>query len=80
MLRVLGVEQEHIAEVRWRSPSDGKTVSQGETMFSSSSTSNGAVNVTDGINTVSVGVSREKWLRTHADGKWTDNPLVLPRY
>jgi hypothetical protein len=38
--------------------------------------------VTDGKNTVAVLVvdSSPPYLRTYADGKWTDNLLALPKY
>ena len=42
----------------------------------------GVAKVTDGRNTVDVGVvnATPKYIRTHADGKPTDNLLYLPRY
>ena len=36
--------------------------------------------VSDGFSEVAVAVYDEKWLRTHADGKWTDNLDNLPRF
>jgi exosome complex RNA-binding protein Rrp42 (RNase PH superfamily) len=43
---------------------------------------NGDARVTDGVNTVKVGVvdASPPYIRTHADGKWTDNLLALPTY
>ena len=77
-----GNGHEHIASVRWRNPDSGKTDQSRREQMVAFINKNGAetVKVTDGIATVSVGVFREKWLRTHADGKWTDNLLALPRY
>lgn len=45
-------------------------------------TDQGRAVVTDGKNTVNVGVvdTTPKYLRTYADGIWTDNLLALPRY
>jgi len=43
----------------------------------------GVAKVTDGKNTVDVGVvanATPKYILTHADGKWTDNLLALPSY
>lgn len=77
-----GTQHEHIAEVKWVNR---------ETNAIGSSTREGMVDwiekggqatVSDGRNTVAVGVvnATPKYIRTHADGKWTDNLLALPRY
>jgi len=74
-----GSGHEHIAAVRWEQ--GGKTGHCSRALMVSFINENGAeaVKVTDGRNTVSVGVLEGKWLPTHADGKWTDNLLALPR-
>jgi hypothetical protein len=78
-----GSGHEHIAEVGWRDPADGKTGrSSRATMVDWIENKSGVAKVTDGINTVDVGVVKgnPSYLRTHADGKWTDNLLALRRY
>jgi hypothetical protein len=77
-----GMGHEHIAEVRWRDPGNGNTgASSRETMVNWIN-NKGDARVNDGNNEVRVGVvdARPPYLRTHADGKWTDNLLALPRY
>ena len=76
-----GTQHEHIAKVKWR---DDKN-STGESTRAEMVTfieGGGKAYVTDGTNTVYVGVvnATPKYIRTHADGKWTDNLLALPRY
>jgi len=78
-----GTRHEHIAEVQWRDPSDGKRGnSTREAMVDWISNKHGDARVTDGRNTVQVGVVQgyHPYIRTHADGTWTDNLLALPRY
>lgn len=75
-----GVQHEHIASVRWRNPSDGKADESRREQVVEFINGGGDVRVTDGVHTVSVGVLQQRWLRTHADGKWTDNLLALPRF
>jgi hypothetical protein len=36
--------------------------------------------VKDGIKEVPVGVYKERWIRTHADGYWNNNLDNLPRF
>jgi len=36
--------------------------------------------VKDGATEISVGVYKEKWIRTHADGYWNNNLDNLPRF
>jgi hypothetical protein len=74
---------EHIASVKWRNPSDSQTGSSTiEQMVDFIEKQKGRVQVTDGHRTVEVGVvnAQPKYIRTHADGVWTDNLLALPRY
>lgn len=78
-----GTSHEHIASVRWRNPDNAETgQSTREVMVDWIRNKNGVAKVTDGRNTVDVGVvdAHPPYLRTHADGKWSDNLLALPRY
>lgn len=80
-----GSGHEHIAEVKWRNPQSGETgQSSRSTMVDWIENKNGDARVTDGTRTVQVGVvtptRSPKYIRTHADGTWTDNLLSLPRY
>jgi hypothetical protein len=78
-----GQRHEHIIEVKWRNPDDGKTGSNTVAeMVDWIENKKGKAKVTDGRNTVDVGVvdAKPKYLRTYADGVWTDNLLSLPRY
>ncbi len=77
-----GQGHEHIASVRWTNVSTRET---GETSRADMVTYIEAGNtafVTDGLNKAWVGVvnATPKYIRTHADGKWTDNLLALPRF
>jgi Protein of unknown function (DUF3892) len=78
-------EHEHIAAVQWRNLQTGVTgESTREAVVSwlEESKANQAV-VANGTSWVYVGVvraaGRPAYLRTHADGKWSDNLLALPR-
>ena len=78
-----GQQHEHIASVQWRNPADNGTgQSMREAMVDWIQNKNGDARVNDGRNEVQVGVVKATppYLRTHADGKWTDNLLALPRY
>jgi hypothetical protein len=78
-----GTRHEHIADVKWTNPDDGQTgESSRANMVDWIENKHGVAKVTDGTNTVDVGVvnATPKYIRTHADGKWTDNLLALPRY
>ena len=78
-----GQRHEHIIEVKWRNADDGKTGSNTVAeMVDWIENKKGKAKVTDGRNTVDVGVvdAKPKYLRTYADGVWTDNLLSLPRY
>lgn len=77
-----GHSHEHIASVRWRNPSTSKVgqSSRREMVEFIEKNDAGTAKVTDGVHTVNVGVFKEKWLRTYADGTWTDNLLALPRF
>jgi catechol-2,3-dioxygenase len=78
-----GDKHEHIADVKWASRQTSETgASTREVMVDWIENKKGQAVVTDGKNTVSVGVvtATPKYLRTYADGVWTDNLLALPRY
>jgi catechol-2,3-dioxygenase len=78
-----GDKHEHIANVKWANQQTGETgASTREAMVDWIENKNGPAVVTDGKNTVKVGVvdATPKYLRTYADGIWTDNLLALPRY
>ena len=76
-----GNEHEHISDVKWRNPEDGKAgESTRATVVDWIKSKGGVAKVTEGQHTVPVEVYREQWLRTKADGVWKDNLLALPRY
>lgn len=77
-----GSGHEHIAEVGWVNPENNET---GKTTVSDMVkwlNGKGVAKVSDGTNTVNVAVvdGNPPFIRTHADGKWTNNLLALPRY
>jgi catechol-2,3-dioxygenase len=79
-----GQHHQHIASVRWRNPDTGKAgqASQAE-MVDYVNRSNTAVYVCGGGGHMArVGVVKDTppYIRTHADGVWSDNLLALPRY
>ena len=78
-----GTGHEHIEAVRWRTPATNtSSASTREQMVAWIRDNKGDAHVTDGKTEVSVGVvdANPPHIRTHADGKWTDNLLALPRY
>lgn len=76
-----GAGHEHIAAVKWKNPQTGKIgMSPIENVVDWIDNKKGIAKVTDGKNTVSVGVVNHAYLRTYADAKWTNNLLSLPRY
>lgn len=78
-----GNGHEHIAQVRWRNPETQATgASSRSEMVEFIRDKKGAVRVQDGTGWVAVGVvnAQPSYIRTHADGRWTDNLLALPRY
>lgn len=78
-----GTGHEHIANVRWRNPADGKTdVSTKAVMVDWIDNKNGVAKVqsTSGDVPVETVDAKPKYLRTYANGKWTDNLLALPRF
>lgn len=78
-----GYGHEHITSVQWRDPADGNTGQSSKAeMVDWIKHKKGDARVTDGVNTVQVGVvdASPPYIRTYADGKWTDNLLALPRF
>lgn len=78
-----GTSHQHIAAVRWTSATDGNTgESTTAVMVSWIRDDKGDARVKDAQGEVRVGVvdGTPSYLRTFADGRWTDNLLSLPRY
>lgn len=78
-----GSRHTHIAEVRWRNPRGGKCGSSGvQAMIKWLSEKGNVAYVRHGGSDVRVGVVKTKppYIRSYADGDWTDNLLALPRY
>jgi hypothetical protein len=78
-----GVRHEHIASVQWINPQTQVTgQSTREEMVQYLTQNPAEAYVSDGTRNVTVGVvdATKKYIRTHADGVWTDNLLALPRY
>lgn len=78
-----GTSHEHISGVRWVNPSTGKAgdSTTGDVVLWIEG--GGTATVQDSQGSVAVGVVDAKpnrYLRTHADGRWTDNLLALPRF
>ena len=80
-----GQQHEHITHLWWTNPADGSTGDHTRAQLVSwIEDKNGKAYVEDrpgdraevGVVTPKVG---PKYLRTHADGKWTNNLLALPR-
>lgn len=78
-----GNEHEHITAVKWKQDA-GSTGESTKSQMVKFIQDGNSVYVTDGTTRVSVGVVKpqygEPYLRTHADGKWTNNLLALPRF
>jgi hypothetical protein len=79
-----GNSHEHIAAVRWVNPAThviGESTRSVMVEWLSQSTNNLAA-VWDGSRWVYIGVVKgtPPYIRTYADGVWTNNLLALPRY
>ncbi|TYB95598.1 DUF3892 domain-containing protein [Micromonospora sp. WP24] len=80
-----GTTHEHIVRLWWTDPSTSEAGDSSRAeIVSWIESSNGKAYVEDGRgNRADVGVVKpihgEKYLRTYADGVWTDNLLALPR-
>lgn len=79
-----GAGHEHITDVMWRNASTGATgQSSRARMVDWIKNQGGDARVRDGAgHDVRVGVveAQPPYLRTYADGVWTDNLLALPRF
>jgi hypothetical protein len=78
-----GDRHEHIGSVRWKNPETQDTgESTRQTMVEWIRDQGGRAYVSDGTRAVEVGVVNvtPPYIRTYADGVWTDNLLALPRY
>jgi len=78
-----GTQHEHIESVKWLQPTDKSTgQSTGAAMVTFIRDQKGDARVTDGKTEVQIGVveGTPPFIRTYADGVWTDNLLSLPRY
>jgi hypothetical protein len=78
-----GSGHSHIASVRWRNPQGGKCGSSNvETMVEWLGEAGNTAYVRHGASDVRVGVvkTRPPYLRSYADGEWSDNLLALPRF
>jgi hypothetical protein len=78
-----GSRHEHIASVRWKNPDTGDSGEDTlERMVNWIRTGNGNAYVCGNGHLAKVGVvdGNRRYLRTHADGVWTDNLLALPQY
>ena len=80
-----GTSHEHIVRLWWTNPANGKTGDNTRAdLVDWIENENGKAYVEDAAgNRADVGVVKPahgaKYLRTHADGKWTNNLLALPR-
>lgn len=77
-----GTRHEHIASVKWRQPDTGKQGDSTRAQMVEYLDDGGRAVVTDGRHQVDVHVvdAKPPYIRTHADGRWTNNLLALPRY
>lgn len=80
-----GTQHEHITTYRWVNHQDGETGDTGKaTMVDWIENKGGVAYVGSGASRVSVGVVHptygQAYLRTHADGQWTNNLLALPKF
>jgi Protein of unknown function (DUF3892) len=77
-----GVQHEHIVELQWRNPETNQTGRSSREVIVDWIGKGGVAKVADAFRTVDVAVVNAipPYVRTHADGRWTDNLLALPRY
>jgi hypothetical protein len=78
-----GTLHQHIASVRWINPQTQDTgTSTRQVMVDWLRTLGNRAVVFDGVRTVEVAVvnANPPYIRTHADGVWTDNLLSLSRF
>jgi hypothetical protein len=78
-----GTSHEHISSVRWKDPDSGQTGQDSRAQMVGWITQGGAAYVCGGgghMARVGVVNATTPYLRTHADGYWSDNLLALSRY
>lgn len=78
-----GERHEHIESVRWHNPATNETgTATRAAMVSWLRQAGNQAYVSNGNKQVEVGVveATPPYIRTHADGVWTDNLLALPRF
>lgn len=79
-----GTTHRHIAKVKWKNPDSGKSgESTQEAMVDWISKKKGSAYVCgDAAHIARVGIVKAEspYIRTYADGAWSDNLLALPRY
>jgi hypothetical protein len=77
-----GDRHEHIASVRWTNPAEGTSDQSTREQMVDWLRRGGDARVSDGVREVSVHVveANPPYIRTWADGVYTDNLLALPRY
>jgi hypothetical protein len=80
-----GSEHKHVSSMVWINGSTFKSgLNTTAQMVAFIEDKGGDVKVSDGTTAVSVGVVHPSagvpYLRTHEDGKWTDNLLALPQF
>jgi hypothetical protein len=77
-----GTKHEHIAEVKWRDPSNNATDCWSRARMVDWINDGGQAYVKDGSDRGLVAVvnASPPYIRTKADDVWTDNLLALPRY
>jgi hypothetical protein len=78
-------DHEHITDCKWKSLSDGKVATSSKaTLVDWIDNENGTAYVGSGSQRVNVGTVHPQvgkpYLRTYADGNWTNNLLALPRF
>ncbi len=77
-----GHAHEHISMLRWRDPSSGRTGENTRAQIVTFLRDGGNAIVSDGVRSINVFVveGAVPYVRTFADGVWTDNLLALPRF
>ncbi len=78
-----GRSHEHITDVKWRNPSNGNTGQNTRQQMVDWINQGNIARVKDSYgNDINVGVVKANppYLRTYADGVWTDNLLALPQF
>jgi hypothetical protein len=77
-----GSQHEHIASVQWENRTTNESGYKTRAQMVQFVEGGGDARVANGSSYVKVGVvnATPKYIRTYADGKWTDNLLALPAY